>query len=398
VLALDLGDPYEFLRNAISPPEHQSISQAVLYLESLNAVSIVNVDTSSPETMMALNNTTDTDFDLASEITPLGYHLAALPISPRVGKLILYGVLLKCIDPILTIASTVSARSPFVVPFGEREAADAAKLTFLDGNSDLLSMLNVYQIWKDQFGGLANSGGGGRGRGKGGNAVSGGPSSQDEENFCRANFLSSSALRLIDQMRGQFLGLLQSIGFMPQEVTMDNIKRCEENSNGRNTGVVKCAICAGLSPSVLMIQPTNGRASSFPLSKSLQETVLLSRRRGMPMYVHPSSVLSNCCMLDSSYMVYMEGMKTSKMYARDVTTLLPLTLALFSGRLTCNERLGIVAVDGWIRFSATTDAIKCMMKVQEVIEDAFIAKVLDPSAPSSEQWNRVFSTVLGCIL
>lgn len=345
---------------------------------------------------MALNNTTDTDFDLASEITPLGYHLAALPISPRIGKLILYGVLLKCIDPILTIASTVSARSPFVVPFGEREAADAAKLSFLDGNSDLLSMLNVYQIWKDQFGGVV--GGSGRGRRGGGNVISAGPTERDEEEFCRSNFLSSSALRLIDQMRGQFLGLLQSIGFMPQEVTIDSIKNCEENLHGSNTGVVKCAICAGLSPSVLMIQPTNGRACSFPLSKSLQETVLLSRRRGMPMYVHPSSVLSNCSVLDSSYMVYMEGMKTSKMYARDVTTLLPLTLALFSGRLTCNERLGIVAVDGWIRFSASSDTIKCMMKVQEVIEDAFIAKVLDPSAPSSDLWNRVFFTILGCIL
>ena len=395
-MALDLGDPYEFLLSAISPPERQSITRAILHLESLNAATIANVDTSNSETMLALNNATDTDFDLISQITPLGYHLAALPISPRIGKLILYGVLLRCIDPILIIASAISAKSPFVVPFGERDAADAAKLTFMDGCSDLLTLLNVFQIWKDQFGRAPP--GGSRGRQGGSWAPR---RDKEEDDFCRVNFLSPSALALIDQMRAQFLGLLQSIGFMTDSVTIETIKSCDENLYGRNIGVVKCAICAGLSPSILMVPASDmskSSSSGSTLSKPLQEIALLTRRRGMPLYVHPSSVMSNCRVLDSNYMVYVEAMKTSKMYARDVSTLLPLSLAIFSGRLTCNARLGLLSVDGWIRFKASANVIRCLMRVRDDMEDAFIEKVLDPLAPPSEKWSQVLTCIVKCIL
>ena len=37
-------------------------------------------------------------------------------ISPRIGKLMLFGVLMGCVDPMLTIAATVSAKSPFLAP------------------------------------------------------------------------------------------------------------------------------------------------------------------------------------------------------------------------------------------------------------------------------------------
>ncbi|CAE7761005.1 unnamed protein product, partial [Symbiodinium microadriaticum] len=238
-------------------------------------------------------------------------------------------------------------------------------------------MLNVFRIWKDQFGTFP-SGCGGSSKGR---RATGGANGRDaEEYFCRSHFLSSSALGLIDQMRGQFLGLLQSIGFMPQQVSIENIKSCDENMYGSHMGVVKSAICAGLSPSILMVPPTDAKSNSIgsTLVKSLQETALLTRRRGMPMYVHPSSVISNCRVLDSPLMVYVEAMKTSKMYARDVTTLLPLSLAIFSGRLTCNARLGLLAVDGWIRFTATANVIRCLLRVRDAMEDAFIEKVLDP--------------------
>ena len=43
-------------------------------------------------------------------LTQLGRHLAALPLPPRVGKLILYGVLFRCLDPVLTIACAMSYR------------------------------------------------------------------------------------------------------------------------------------------------------------------------------------------------------------------------------------------------------------------------------------------------
>ena len=69
-------------------------------------------------------------------------------MNPRIGKLILYGVLYGCLDPLLTVAATVSAKSPFVSSFEDRDASDAAKLMFLEGDSDLMATLNAYEGWK----------------------------------------------------------------------------------------------------------------------------------------------------------------------------------------------------------------------------------------------------------
>jgi hypothetical protein len=63
-------------------------------------------------------------------LTPLGVHLASLPVDCRLGKLLLLGAVFGCADEALTIAATLSQRSPFLCPAERRAAADAAKLSF----------------------------------------------------------------------------------------------------------------------------------------------------------------------------------------------------------------------------------------------------------------------------
>eukprot|EP00953_Heterococcus_sp_UTEX-ZZ885_P016083 9063-Heterococcus_DN1.PRE.3 len=43
-------------------------------------------------------------------LTALGYHLATLPVEPRVGKMMLYGAIFGCVEPALTIAASMSGR------------------------------------------------------------------------------------------------------------------------------------------------------------------------------------------------------------------------------------------------------------------------------------------------
>ena len=43
-------------------------------------------------------------------LTQLGRHLAALPLQPAAGKLLLYGLLFRCLDPMLTIACGLAYR------------------------------------------------------------------------------------------------------------------------------------------------------------------------------------------------------------------------------------------------------------------------------------------------
>ena len=374
MLALDLGDPYTFLRSAISPPEDVAVTNALLFLESLSAVVVNNFDTT--------RNLAGKDItvDLESEITPLGYHLAALPINPRIGKLILYGVQLHCIDPILTIASAVSVKSVFVSPFGDKENADEAKLRYLDGNSDLLTFANAVSTWKSLYGKDGTS------RKKVG---AGFDSAMSENEYCRKNYLNLHSLKMIDQMRGQFLSLLKDIGFMPGAVNLDNVARCAQNVNGGHVGLIKSAICAGLSPNILLA----GGLRDKNAGKRLSEISLQSRIAGN-MKVHPSSVMSDAKYLDSPYLVYLEAMKTTQVYVRDVTTVPPLVLALFSGRSKVNTLNGAVTVDGWLQFRTPSLRVaQCLLRVRDALEDAFMQKVLDPSSETTTEWEAVLKCI-----
>ena len=46
--------------------------------------------------------------DAWEDVTELGSHLLDLPIEPRLGKMLLYSIILKCLDPIMTIVSCVA--------------------------------------------------------------------------------------------------------------------------------------------------------------------------------------------------------------------------------------------------------------------------------------------------
>lgn len=56
-----------------------------------------------------------------------GGHLQQLPVEPAVGRLLVMGAVFGCLEPVLTIAATLTHRSPFVMPMERRAEADAAR-------------------------------------------------------------------------------------------------------------------------------------------------------------------------------------------------------------------------------------------------------------------------------
>lgn len=80
------------------------------------------------------------------ELTALGRHLSVLPVDVKIGKLILFGAVFCCLDSVLTIAASLSNKSPFVSPFAKREVAEAKKKAFAIYNSDHLTVLNAYKV------------------------------------------------------------------------------------------------------------------------------------------------------------------------------------------------------------------------------------------------------------
>ncbi|CAM9202678.1 unnamed protein product, partial [Chrysoparadoxa australica] len=100
------SSPAEVLAEALDPPLSKSVEDAVNLLTSLKAL------------------------DAKGELTALGTHLSRLPCTVSVGKMVVYGVILGCLDPILAIAAGLSCRSPFLSSADreKRKAIDQAKV------------------------------------------------------------------------------------------------------------------------------------------------------------------------------------------------------------------------------------------------------------------------------
>ena len=116
-----------FLSKAIQPPTTFSVHAAIQLLQQLGAI------------------------DQFENLTPLGRTLARLTVHPRFGKMLVYGALLGCLDPLLTIAAAACFRDPFVSPLNRREEADNVRASFGTGvsyGSDQLAFVNAFQQYR----------------------------------------------------------------------------------------------------------------------------------------------------------------------------------------------------------------------------------------------------------
>jgi ATP-dependent RNA helicase DHX36 len=394
ILILDLGEPSSFLGRALNPPSQLSMRNSLKLLEELGAVECSWRDNDAaygalkieePKAMVTEDEDgflvkSCADMDVTSELTALGFHLATLPVDPRVGKMMIYGALFRCIDPALTIAASMSARNPFVSPFDKRDEADAARKKFAHDGSDHLSILVAFSQWKEKR------------QAQGERAA---------QNFVRDNFLSRQTLFHIDDLRKQFANLLVSIGFLPEGFRLnDATRRGERNSSGSgaddqdsnsdngsnanadNMALVKAVLCAGLYPNIivaprsLVINSANNNDRGDN-NKEAGEVAFQSLNKG-DVYLHPCTIAFREKRLDSRYCCYHEMVKTSKTYVRDCTTVSPFALVLFGGTLQVYHEKAVVAVDEWLKFRIGRRPATLVKHLRTQMESMLFRKIVSP--------------------
>jgi ATP-dependent RNA helicase DHX57 len=91
----------------LKPPDKSRINATK---KSLIEIGALEEDESSE----SKDGTTKNLEDCAVLLTPLGKHLAKLPIDVRLAKMLVYAVVFRCLDPILTIAAAMSFKSIFI--------------------------------------------------------------------------------------------------------------------------------------------------------------------------------------------------------------------------------------------------------------------------------------------
>ncbi|KAL0425353.1 UNVERIFIED_CONTAM: DExH-box ATP-dependent RNA helicase DExH3 [Sesamum radiatum] len=183
---------------ALQAPEPLSVQNAIEYLKMIGAL------------------------DESENLTLLGRNLSMLPVEPKLGKMLIFGAIFNCLDPVMTIVAGLSVRDPFLMPFDKKDLAESAKAQFSARDfSDHLALVRAFEGWKDA------------------------EREQSGYEYCWRNFLSLQTLKAIDSLRKQFLYLLKDVGLV------ENIESC--NGWSRDEHLIRAVICAGLFPGICSV-------------------------------------------------------------------------------------------------------------------------------------------------
>lgn len=359
----------DFLSKAPQPPSAHAIRNAVQMLKTIDAM------------------------DQNEDLTDLGYHLADLPVEPHLGKMVLCAVVLKCLDPILTIACTLAYRDPFILPaqgVQKKAAIECRKRFTANTFSDHMALLRAFQAWQK-----ARSDGW-------------------ERSFCEKNFLSQATMDMILGMRTQLLGQLRAIGFVRARGGSD-IR--DVNLNSENWAMVKAALVAGMYPNLVHVN---------------QESTLPSSYREKKVHFHPSSILNRSQLkengpsrsppqaLPTDWLIYDEMSRGHRMASvRCCSMVTPITVAIFGGcaKLPSSalqelsaprdsfqedsdsetEELSEFSLDDWLIFRLDSEAAGALCELRQKWQNLFIKRIRCPSKPWTRQDEAIIRTLVSVL-
>ncbi|XP_003567152.2 DExH-box ATP-dependent RNA helicase DExH6 [Brachypodium distachyon] len=195
----------DFLKKTLDPPIPETVKNAITVLQDLGAL------------------TQD------EQLTDLGEKLGSLPVHPSTSKMLLFGILMNCLDPALTLACAADYRDPFVLPMApdERKKAAAAKVelaSLYGGFSDQLAVVAAFDCWicaKD--------------RGQ-------------EALFCSKYFVAANTMNMLSNMRKQLHSELSQRGFLPADASACSL-------NAKVPGIISAVLVAGAYPMVGRLLP-----------------------------------------------------------------------------------------------------------------------------------------------
>jgi ATP-dependent helicase HrpA len=122
--ALDLGDVADF--PFVDPPDRRAVADGLALLEELGAL------------------------DSGGRLTDVGRSLAALPLDPRLARMVVEADRRGVLEEVLVIAAGLTIQDPRERPTEHQQAADQAHARFADEHSDFLALLNLWRYLGEQ--------------------------------------------------------------------------------------------------------------------------------------------------------------------------------------------------------------------------------------------------------
>ena len=268
----------ELKKSSIPEILRSNITSVVLNLLKLGIQDLVHfdfIDPPAPETMMRaiemLNYLGAMDDE--GKLTELGSQMNQFPLEPELSKMVLAGVKYKCINDILTIAATLSVKSPFLRPRGKENEADSKKYQFTHHSGDHITLIMAYNAFKKN---------------------------ELIKDWCRDNYINYRTMKAIDNVRNQLSDILKKMNIIVPENDYNN-----EIKGKRERRILKSLI-AGYFAQVAHLETAG---------------YYITVKDNQYVFIHPSSYLHGS--RKSTWVLFHEFVLTSKNYIRTVTEIQP---------------------------------------------------------------------------
>uniref|UniRef100_A0A182M8Q6 Helicase-associated domain-containing protein n=1 Tax=Anopheles culicifacies TaxID=139723 RepID=A0A182M8Q6_9DIPT len=160
--------------------------------------------------------------------TSLGFLLVHLGIDIHLGKALLYSILFRCLDPVITIVAALTVGDPFIEPLNQAEEKEIMQLKVSLHHrtySDCMVLLRLYQNWSQwKMEGI-------------------------DRKMVQSHRLKPGAMEAISNVRVELMSLLRLLGIVKcgREQNTDKL-----NLNAGNWHMVKGCLAAGFYPQVAM--------------------------------------------------------------------------------------------------------------------------------------------------
>lgn len=167
-----------------------NLSHLVLLLKRLDIADMGQckfLDRPAPEALMQALEDLDylAALDDDGNLSEVGIIMSELPLEPPLAKALIASCEFDCVNELLTIAAMLTAPPCFITPPDNKEEAAAThRRLLLHPEGDHMTLINVYNAYLQH---------------------------NEDEVWCRTNFLNASALRLAVLIRAELLEVMQRI-------------------------------------------------------------------------------------------------------------------------------------------------------------------------------------------
>ena len=240
----------------IEPPLGRAISDGIQLLEELGAM-----ESAGPR---------------QGALTPIGKQLAALPLDPRVGRMLLAAKEQQALREVLIIATAMATQDPKDRPMEYAQAADAAHRLFADERSEFLSYVKLWDWYH--------------------NALVHKQSNRQLEMLCKTHFISPRRMREWRDVHGQLHRLLTEQGW-------------KENATPATFEQVHLALLTGLLGNIAK------KAEDDKNGPGIYEGA-----RGIKLTIWPGSTIGKKA---GAWILASELVETSRLFARTIAKIEP---------------------------------------------------------------------------